>query len=309
MASALHHAIVELLRRDPSLAPDLAMRALGQSISPPLCFEAHDGRLRAVSFVTDPREIQVDLLVVGLRGNAPELVATVEAQLGLDPTKRFRLLEYVAAARRDYETVGLQIVISPDPDVLAGISIYFEREPHFCPVLLGPDEVPKITDVEAALARPALALLSAVMHLRSTEAPQIIETVVESWTLRDDLEWHADAAFLWACIPEEVMTELDIPIQLQRFDSDLFDDDDDDPREPSNWERGTGLYQRACRAGRAEGLIAAIAAVLAARGIVGTGLERLAAHGEQALVQAVVLAGSVASVDELDALLASTPQP
>ena len=60
MASALHRGIVELLRRDPSLAPDLAARAGRMPPPPPgTRFEAHDGRLHAVSFVTAPREIQV----------------------------------------------------------------------------------------------------------------------------------------------------------------------------------------------------------------------------------------------------------
>ncbi len=49
------------------------------------------------------------------------------------------------------------------------------------------------------------------------------------------------------------MTNLSIPIQLQRFESDVWDDDDDDARAPSRWEQGTGLYQRARRAGLEEG--------------------------------------------------------
>lgn len=315
MASALHRGIVELLRRDPSLAPDLAVRAGRMPPPPPgTRFEAHDGRLHAVSFVTAPREIQVDLLLVGRVGDEAVVVAVVEAQLSPDPTKRYRLLEYVAAARRDHEALGVQIVISPDPEVLEKIRNDFEAEPHFCPILLGPAEIPMITDVDAALARPALATLSAIFHARSLVGPAIIETVVESWTRFEEPCWQADAALLWAAIPEEVMTNLSIPIQLQRFESDAWDDDDDDARAPSRWEQGTGLYQRARRSGleegrqegrqegRREGLLAALDVQLHARGLIGD-LSRLAGHDEDRLRRAIVLAASVDGIDELVALL------
>jgi hypothetical protein len=122
----------------------------------------------------------------------------------------------------------------------------------------------------------------------------------------------------WAAIPEEVMTNLSIPIQLQRFESDVWDDDDDDARAPSRWEQGTGLYQRARRSGleegraegrqegraegRREGLLAALDVQLHARGLVGD-LSRLAGHDEARLRRAIVLAASVDGIDELVALL------
>jgi hypothetical protein len=177
--------------------------------------------------------------------------------------------------------------------------------------------------VDAALARPALATLSAIFHARSPVGPAIIETVVESWTRFEEPCWQADAALLWAAIPEEVMTNLSIPIQLQRFESDVWDDDDDDARAPSRWEQGTGLYQRARRSGleegreegreqgreegreqgRRAGLLAAIEALLHDRGLV-VDLSRFANHDEAQLMRAVVLVGSARSADELAALLA-----
>jgi hypothetical protein len=49
------------------------------------------------------------------------------------------------------------------------------------------------------------------------------------------------------------MNTLNIPMALDRFQSDEVLDDDDDTTEPSKWERGTGLWQRALREGREEG--------------------------------------------------------
>jgi hypothetical protein len=259
MPGALHRGIVELLRRDLSLIVELALAELGRGMpGGRLRFEERDGRLVATSFESQPREIAVDLLILASEDQRKRLVATVEAQLRIDPVKRFRMLEYVAAARRDHRCVGLQIMFSPDPEVIEKTRRSFKEEPHFCPILLGPANIPKLVDVEAARARPVLATLSAIVHAHAPEGPAIIEALVHSWHERDDRAWHADARILWSCISEDIMNTLNIPMALDRFQSDeVLDDDDDDTTEPSTWERGTGLWQRALREGlsmgRAEG--------------------------------------------------------
>jgi hypothetical protein len=253
MPSALHRGLVDLLRRDLSLVVELALGELGRAPPDGLAFAEHDGRLVGVSFVDDPRELAVDLLIVGTdRDDVAKLVATVEAQLRHDPIKRWRMLEYIAAGRRDHRCAGLQVMFSPDPEVLEKTRISFKEEAHFCPILLGPTSIPKLVDVEAALARPVLATLSAIVHVHEPEGPQIVAALLESWRRRDDQTWHDDARILWGCIPEDIMDKLNIPIQRERFQSDVWTDDDDDG-EPGAWERGTGLWQRALRAGREEG--------------------------------------------------------
>lgn len=256
MPSAIHRGIVELFRRDLQLIPELAHRVLGLPSPKGLIYEERDGRLVAYSYVKDPREVQVDLMAVGhhadVPGRTPHIVTTFEVQLGLDHEKRFRLLEYIAAARRDYRCKGQSVLFSPDPKVLEEFRVMFADEPHFCPVLVGPSAVPMILTIADALERPAMATLSAIVHARSKLGPDIIETVVQSWRHLETPLWHADARILWNCTPQEVMNELSIPIQLDRMEADLWDDDDDS--EPSDWEKGTGLYQRAHGAGREEGL-------------------------------------------------------
>ncbi len=267
MPGALHRGIVELLRRDLALIVELALAELGRRMPEgPLRFEERDGRLVATSFESQPREIAVDLLILASEDQRKRLVATVEAQLRVDPITRFRMLEYVAAARRDHRCVGLQIMFSPDPEVIEKTRAAFEEEPHFCPILLGPANIPKLVDMEAARARPVLATLSAIVHAHAPEGPAIIEALVHSWHARDDRAWHADARILWSCIPEDIMNTLNIPMALDRFQSDEVLDDDDDTTEPSKWERGTGLWQRAMREGREEGLRRALVLVSTGRG-------------------------------------------
>jgi hypothetical protein len=66
----------------------------------------------------------------------------------------------------------------------------------------------------------------------------------------------------------------EVPMTLDRFQSDEVLDDDDDTTEPSKWERGTGLWQRALREGReqgreqgrGEGLRRALVLVMTSRG-------------------------------------------
>jgi hypothetical protein len=256
MPSALHRGIVELLRRDLSLVPELVHGVLGTPLPEGLKYEERDGRLIAYSFVSRPREIQADLVVLARRadvpGCPPHIVTTLEAQLGLDDEKRFRLLEYISAARRDHRCSGLSALFSPDQNVIDEFRAMFADEPHFCPVLVGPSAVPIILTLEEAIQRPALATLSAIVHAKSEHGPAIIETVVESWCLLEAPSWHADARILWSCIPEEVMEKLSDEIQEQRtIDWEAEDDDDE---EPSEWEKGTGLYTRARRAGREEGV-------------------------------------------------------
>jgi hypothetical protein len=321
MPSALHRGIIDLLRRDLSIVAELVCRVLGVPLPRGLDYEERDGRLVAYSFVKDPREIQADLVVLArhadVPGRPPHIVTTLEAQLRRDNEKRFRLLEYIAAARRDHRCSGLSSLFSPDADVIEEFRAMFAAEPHFCPVLVGPSAVPIILTVEEAIQRPTLATLSAIVHANGEHGPAIIAAVIESWHYLEAPSWHADARVLWSCIPENIMNKLSNIIRSIGVDraveaTEWWEerDGDDDDGEPGEWEKRTGLYTRAQRAGRENGLQEGEVAglrrsldlVLKSRGLILSDLQRAtidACTAVDVLERWIVLAATVTSVAEL----------
>lgn len=79
-------------------------------------------------------------------------------------------------------------------------------------------------------------------------------------------------------------------------------DGGDDDGEPGEWEKGTGLYTRAQRAGRREGLRRGLDLVLTSRNLILSDLQRAtldACTAVDVLERWIVVAATVTSVAEL----------
>lgn len=105
-------------------------------------------------------------------------VFIVEIQLRRDRRKRISWPIYVTSARAQIGAGSRMtlVVLALDEAVAAWCARPIELDTNgsvLRPLVLGPGIIPKIVDAGRARARPELAVLSAVVHARAAEAPQI----------------------------------------------------------------------------------------------------------------------------------------
>lgn len=166
MPSTVHEVVVELLRDRRGLLELLLTRA-GVEVPP------HD----AVSSVSEnlgdalPRELRADgVLRLDHQGRAV-LAVVIEVQLDVDGRKRFSWPAYLVGARIRGGCDALVIVVTADRAVAAWARAPIRLGPGSVvqPLVLGPDEVPELTDFDEAMKTPTLAALSAVVHSRHAD--------------------------------------------------------------------------------------------------------------------------------------------
>lgn len=163
MPSALHEAVLELIRHDPAFAAQL-LRDLLQCDLP----DFREARLADATF-TDvvPTEYRADAVVL-LVQDGPVLGVIFEAQLQSDPDKAFVWPAYLFSARARHRCPFVLVVITPDAAVARWASkrIYVGGGESWAPLVVGPDGIPTITDGGQAQRAPHLAMLSVMAHGR-----------------------------------------------------------------------------------------------------------------------------------------------
>lgn len=169
-----HEALVQLVRT----APELVTRLLH-----PLFDDLPSAPIEVLPQVTATELVNLDLPehradVVLLFGDPqrPREAIVVEVQSEPDPRKRRTWPFYVTGFGVRFNCPVTLVVLTLDDDVAAWCRtpIDFGRGRGFLhPVAIGPRDVPKITDPEAAAAAPELAVLSVIAHGRSPGAESI----------------------------------------------------------------------------------------------------------------------------------------
>jgi hypothetical protein len=166
MPSSEHAILVDLFRARPSLATALLRRG-GLRIARGLTAEIAES-----TFPVSIADTHADALVV-LRGadTKLQLVVVVEVQLAVDHDKPRRWLTYHVAAEQRHSCEAVVLVVAPDARVAR-----WARKAHpvgprgsFAPLVLGPDEVPRIADLTEAERSAELTVLSLLAHRRDTD--------------------------------------------------------------------------------------------------------------------------------------------
>ena len=170
MPSMLHEAIVTLFRNRPTLAAELLVR-----VGVPVPY-AGEGRVYEADLTqVVPTEYRADLVVV--YGEGMDGVAVVlEVQLAADPDKPFAWPLYQAALRARLRVPVCVLVVAVDDAVARWAATAVLVGPPaswFVPVVLGPDAVPRIGDLDEAARAPELAVLSALAHGREAGGAQV----------------------------------------------------------------------------------------------------------------------------------------
>ncbi|WP_437854666.1 hypothetical protein [Sorangium sp. So ce363] len=176
MPSVTHDALVELFKNRPTLAAEMLHDALGHPV--PTFTEA---RVESSDFTElVPSDRRADVVVVLLVGEQqqPAMAIVVEVQLGVDPDKPYVWPVYVTQTRARHRCPTRLLVVT----IGAAMARWSARpidtgHPGWTltPLVLGPQRVPVVTDVEQAKAAPEMAVLSAMAHGQSEAAEAIGE--------------------------------------------------------------------------------------------------------------------------------------
>lgn len=159
--SQLHEVLVRFFRNRPELAPLLLNEALHVELP-----RYSEIKIESASFADIvPAEYRADLVVLLVDGR-PVLGIIVEVQLDHDDDKRYSWPVYVAGLRARFKCECCVLVVTPSSSTArwAAKPIVLGPGGQWAPLVLGPEGVPVVTDAEKARRFPELAVLSVMAH-------------------------------------------------------------------------------------------------------------------------------------------------
>jgi hypothetical protein len=172
MPSSAHAILVDIFRARPSVAAALLRRA-GVRVARGLTPEVVES-----TFPVSMADTHADVVVVfrGADGSAT-LVVVLEVQLTTDPEKPARWLTYHVAAGERHGCPVIVVVVAPAARVARWARKPYAVGPRgsFAPVVLGPDEVPRVSDLAEGERSPELAVLSLLAHRREADRAALRE--------------------------------------------------------------------------------------------------------------------------------------
>jgi hypothetical protein len=184
MPSYLHETLIEMFRDRPAFAADLLAGPLGVRV--PAFRQAHlsSGDLTAMT----PTEYRADAVVTLTNGKRAVLAVVVEVQLGTDSRKRRTWPAYVANLHARLNIPVMLLVVCPSPTVAtwcAARIVVSEPGLVLTPVVIGPNEVPYVTDLTVARCQPELAVLSALAHGAEAGQSGVFEALLAALNVVD----------------------------------------------------------------------------------------------------------------------------
>ncbi|MEU7043864.1 hypothetical protein AB0A77_22730 [Streptomyces varsoviensis] len=187
MVSSSHEAMHRIFQEDPGIFAR-TFRALGIPFSDPVAVSLLPTDLTE----TKPLERRVDTLLRFDTAEDDGFLLLVEAQGKKDPTKSASWAYYLAHLWAKYGTPPVLLVVCQDRTTAAWASGPFTIGPAQWPALtlrplvLGPHNVPVITDVSVAARDVPLATLSAITHGRDTNAAAILKALASAMKTVDE---------------------------------------------------------------------------------------------------------------------------
>ncbi len=172
MPKLSHESLVHLVRAAPELIVSLLQRQLGFDLSA----LAHP-RITAAELVDlNLAEYRADAVIILGSEDAPTEAFVLEAQNEIDPRKRRSWPLYVAGLRARLGCPVTLVIIALDPKVAAWCAEPIDlgrQRGTILPLVLGPADIPFITDPDEACRAPELAVLSVAAHGREPGAEYI----------------------------------------------------------------------------------------------------------------------------------------
>jgi hypothetical protein len=220
--STLHEALVMLFRESPRLAPMLVARALGFELP-----EDADIQVTAAEFAElDPPEYRADVVlrvpdeIDQDRDRATREAFIVEVQLEVDPVKRYTWPQYVTAARTRFRSRATLVVVAVDERVARWCAqpIELDRAGNvFRPVVIGPGDIPVVTDEAQARTWPELAVLSAIAHGHEPGSEAIGVAAIAACNQLDNPQAGLYADLVYANLNEIARAALEALMQQHKY--------------------------------------------------------------------------------------------
>lgn len=204
----------------------------------------------------NPTEYRADAVVVLGPAEKAELAVVVEVQLGRDAGKRWSWPVYLATLRARLRCPVVLLVVCADRATAAWCATPVELgHPGWvlAPLVLDPDRVPIVTDVEQAIGSPELVVLSAVAHATHPDRDKIFDAMLTALQSADAAHTSLYHDFVLAALPAAARRHLEVLMTTGTYEYQ------------SDFVRKYIFQGRA--EGRAEGEAKAVLAVLKSRGI------------------------------------------
>ena len=174
-----HEVLLLLFRNRPTLVTEFL----------PELTPSHDRIHFAPADVGEPvaTEFRADQVIVLEESGKPVVAFVLEAQLQPDTDKHFTWPHYLTGIRARLRCAAVLVVITTTPEVArwAAKPIDLGRGMVLRPVVIGPQHVPHIVDVDAARRAPELAVLSVLAHKAEND---IVDIAVAAATAALDLD-------------------------------------------------------------------------------------------------------------------------
>jgi hypothetical protein len=171
MPSLLHEGIIALVRERPELAAD-RLRELLQ-VSLPAFTEARLAEA-TLNDLVPPNTVRTPSCCSSM--GKPVFGIIFEAQLHVDPDKAFTWPLYAVSARARFRCPFVLLVVTADADTArwAARPVELGGDVAWRSLVVGPEAIPIITDVDRAIREPHLAVLSAMAHARDDDVPTAV---------------------------------------------------------------------------------------------------------------------------------------
>ena len=163
MPSIAHELSGDMFGRRPSLVLDLLPDHLGKAVPDDADLEVSD----PTTISTNLPDWHADKLILFRHRNRVSYAVVVETQLGRENIKRRRWPQYqtIVHGRHGCPTVVLVVCADEATTRWAGTPIELDNHGSVvCPVAVGPQQMPRVTDPDRARDLPLLAALSLIGH-------------------------------------------------------------------------------------------------------------------------------------------------
>jgi len=219
MPTQLHEVLVQLLRDDPVVLAWLLEQAAGLVLEPGTELRTQPAELTDLG----PAELRADFVTV-LANPKPYLAVVGEVQLARDDAKRRVWPAYSANLWRREGIPVVVLVVTADRAVArwARRPVTVGPRHHFAPLVIGPEEVPRLAD---AAAPPEVLTLSAIAHAHDDDDAlrPVARAAFESLAATPDGDFKGTLYdLLLNVLPGHVTSEWAMQFKGYRFQSWLY---------------------------------------------------------------------------------------
>ena len=223
MPSADHEALAALFEHRPSLAIDLLTDVFGQTVPEYRNVRLDSGKMTDLV----PTEYRADVVARAQSADgSAALAVVVEVQLRPDRAKRLSWPVYLTTLRARLNCPVMLLVVSPDARTARWCAQPIELgHPGWLltPLVLGPDMVPVVTDVDVARENPELAVLSALTHGRHPDRYPVLDALIVSLDIVDHEHASMYYDLVLAALPAAARRHLEEQMTTTReFKSDFM---------------------------------------------------------------------------------------